>query len=569
MKKLINLPEAVVRESLEGIVAMRPELRLLGDSNTVVRAPLEDQGKPQVAVLSGGGAGHEPAHAGYVGSGMLAGAVSGEVFTSPSVDDVLDAVRAVDRGAGVVLVVKNYTGDVLNFGLAAEIARVEGIETAMVTVADDVAIATTDAGPGARGLAGTVFVHKIAGALAAEGASVEEIATQAQAAADDMATMSVALGACTIPAAGKPSFELGVHEIEWGLGIHGEPGSSRSEVMSARDTVQQLISKTLDSLAPSQNDPVAVLVNNLGGTSSMEMSLIAGEIVQQLRKHGVRVCRLWCGTYLTSMEMPGCSLTVMKADEERVRLLDREVDVFAWHNGAGFVNEESTLDASVATLRGPDQENVEVLDDAGRQRIKGILADVIAAEPMLTDMDQKVGDGDLGFSLKRGAEAIEAEVDTLPASWADVLAHVSATVRKSVGGTSGPLYAVMLLRMAEALTTHSNAGPYSLNGWAHALNEGLKGIKDLGGARVGDRTMIDALHPAAEVFAGASDVDALEDVMNRAVEAARQGAEETTRMMAKRGRSSYVRERVLGHPDPGAYAIYLLIDAVRNVVVEN
>ncbi|MGO1532101.1 MAG: dihydroxyacetone kinase subunit DhaL [Micrococcaceae bacterium] len=568
MKKLINKPEDVVRQSLEGIVALRPDLRLLGGSNTILHLPADSTIKPQVAVLSGGGAGHEPAHAGYVGSGMLAGAVSGEVFTSPSVDDVLRAIRAVDQGMGVVLIVKNYTGDVLNFGLAAEIARVDGIETAVVTVADDVAIASAGSGPGARGLAGTVFVHKIAGALAAEGASVNEVATRSQAAADGMATMSIALGACTVPAAGAPSFELGTTEIEWGLGIHGEPGSERSEVMSAQETVSRLLSKTLESASLVKDDSVAVMLNNLGGTSIMEMTLVAGEVIRQLQVRKIDVSRMWCGTFLTSMEMPGCSLTVLRVDDELVRLLDRPVDVFAWANEGGLVNREMVVEEDEGLLEEVGRSNGLFLSDRDRERLKGILTEIIGAEPMLTDMDQKVGDGDLGISLKRGAEAIGETVDSLPVSWADTLARLSATVRKSVGGTSGPLYAVMLLRMAERLATENSEPSLSLHSWADALGGGLTGIKNLGGAQVGDRTMIDALAPAVEALSSSTERDTLEDVLNRAVEAARQGAEATAQMIAKRGRSSYVRERVLGYPDPGAYAIYLLLDAVREAVSE-
>lgn len=568
MKKLINKPEDVVRQSLEGVVALRPDLRLLGGSKTILHLPADSTIKPQVAVLSGGGAGHEPAHAGYVGSGMLAGAVSGEVFTSPSVDDVLRAIRAVDQGMGVVLIVKNYTGDVLNFGLAAEIARVDGIETAVVAVADDVAITSAESGPGARGLAGTVFVHKIAGALAAEGASLNEVATRSQAAADDMATMSIALGACTVPAAGAPSFELGATEIEWGLGIHGEPGSERTQVMSARETVSRLLSKTLESASLVEGDSVAVMLNNLGGTSVMEMTLVAGEVIRQLQMKKIDVSRMWCGTFLTSMEMPGCSLTVLRVDDELVRLLDRPVDVFAWANEGGVVNREMVMEESEGRLEDTGRSNGLFLSDRDRGRLKGILTEIIGAEPMLTDMDQKVGDGDLGISLKRGAEAIGETVDSLPASWADVLARLSATVRRSVGGTSGPLYAVMLLRMAERLATENSERSLSLHSWADALGDGLTGIKNLGGAQVGDRTMIDALAPAVEALSSGTERDTLEDVLNRAVEAARQGAEATAQMIAKRGRSSYVRERVLGYPDPGAYAIYLLLDAVREAVTE-
>src|SRR5476649_2333389 len=262
MKKLINDVSGVVPDMLDGIAALNPGLSLLQGSTIIVRADAEAAAaRGEVALISGGGSGHEPAHGGYVGPGMLSAAVAGEVFTSPSTDAVLDAIRAVAGAAGVLLIVKNYTGDRFNFGLAAEIARAEGIPTEMVIVADDVARSASGDHAGRRGLAGTVLVHKIAGAASAAGRSLPEVARIAWEVAGGLGTMGVALTPCTVPAAGKPGFELADNEIEWGLGIHGEPGVERGALKPAGQIVGRLLAKIIDDLALKPDDRVALLVD--------------------------------------------------------------------------------------------------------------------------------------------------------------------------------------------------------------------------------------------------------------------------------------------------------------------
>src|SRR5258708_933962 len=265
MKKLINDPRTVVREMLEGLVDLSPGQALLGSENVVVRADLPPADRrSEVAVLSGGGSGHEPAHAGYVGAGMLHAAVAGDVFTSPSVDAVLAAIRAVAGPSGVLLVVKNYTGDRLNFGLAAELARADGIPVETVVVADDVALRDTVEPERRRGIAGTVLVHKVAGAAAAAGLPLQDVAREAHAAAAAMGTMGVALGPCTVPASGRPSFSLGEGEIELGLGIHGEQGVKRTSLLQADALVEIILKTIVDDRRLKRGDSVALLVNGLG-----------------------------------------------------------------------------------------------------------------------------------------------------------------------------------------------------------------------------------------------------------------------------------------------------------------
>jgi len=279
MKKFINSPQDVVEEMLQGLVVLQPgSARLLGHK-VMVRADAAVVRDRQVAVISGGGSGHEPAHAGYIGAGMLSAAVLGEVFTSPSSDSVFAAIQAVSGKPGALLVVKNYTGDRLNFGLAAEMARAQGISVETVVVDDDVALKGTELATGARGLAGTVFIHKLVGAAAAEGKSLAEVVGTGKAAVERLATMGVSFSAGTSPAVGKPSFELGEREMELGLGIHGEPGVKRTELQSADELTQTLLSEILKHGNFGDEKRVAVMVNNLGATTYMELAIMARHVI--------------------------------------------------------------------------------------------------------------------------------------------------------------------------------------------------------------------------------------------------------------------------------------------------
>lgn len=332
MKKLINEPTQVTREMLEGFVAINPTLALLNDDTVVVRGDLAEWRKRGcVALISGGGAGHEPAHAGYVGEGMLTAAVSGEVFTSPSTDAVLSAIRACATPAGVLLIIKNYTGDRLNFGLAAELARAEGLPVEVVIVADDAAF---ERAPGQannrRGIAGTVFVHKVAGAAAATGATLTQVKAEATRAAEAVRTMGVALSACTVPAVGSPGFELAENEIEFGLGIHGERGVRRASLVSADEIATQLVGRLIEDSAPAAGDSVALLVNGLGATPLMELAIVARAALRQIHARNLRVERAWCGTFLSAIDMAGCSISIMPVDAERLSRLDASTTAPAW-----------------------------------------------------------------------------------------------------------------------------------------------------------------------------------------------------------------------------------------------
>jgi dihydroxyacetone kinase-like protein len=325
MKKLINDPADVVTEALRGVAAAHPEQRVDHDNKIVYRGDAPRPGK--VGLISGGGSGHEPLHAGFVGLGMLDAACCGEVFTSPVPDQMLAATKAVDGGAGVLHIVKNYTGDVMNFEMAAELAAAEtGVEVISVVTDDDVAVQDSTWTAGRRGVGVTVLLEKLAGAAAEQGRSLKEVADLAREVNANGRSMGIALTSCTVPANGKPTFELGEDEIEVGVGIHGEPGRSRAALQPARAIAAQLVEPILEDLPFRSGDGVIAFVNGLGGTPLIELYLMYGEVAQLLSDRGITPVRSLVGPYITSLDMAGCSVTLLKVTDELLRLWDAPVN---------------------------------------------------------------------------------------------------------------------------------------------------------------------------------------------------------------------------------------------------
>ena len=560
MKKLINDPRHVVREMLEGLVDLHPSLALMADETVILRSGMPAPPERPVAVVSGGGAGHEPAHAGYVGPGLLAGAVAGDVFTSPSVDAVLAAIRACAGPAGAVLIVKNYTGDRLNFGLAAEMAQAEGIPVETVVVADDVALRGRVEAARSRGIAGTVLVHKVAGAAAAAGRSLAEVATAAREAASRLGTMGVALSACTVPSVGKPGFVLADDEIELGLGIHGEAGMERGPARPADALVDILVGRIVEICGLSAGARVALLVNGLGATPPMELAIVARRALSALRERGIAVERAWAGDFLTALDMAGCSISVMTVDDDLLAALDAPASAPAWPGG-GRVEAERRLVASARQPEAPRTTDTPFPLEPGFRKALDAAADALrASEASLADLDGRAGDGDLGASMVRAAEAIGTVTTGSRSSPAAMLAALGEALRKAIGGSSGPFYAAALLRGARRLGEASQPSPAD---WASAFDEAVTAIEQMGGAKPGDRTMLDALRPAADAFHAAITADRGPAAAWRAAtEAAEAGAEATTRMQPRLGRASYLGERALGIPDAGASAVVVWMKAV-------
>lgn len=555
MKKLINRPEAVVAEMLDGFLRIHPNLQKLADYPVLLRLDAEQVRHRQVAVISGGGSGHEPAHAGYVGTGMLSAAVAGEVFTSPPVESVAAAIRAVAGPPGALLIVKNYTGDRLNFGLAAEIARGEGIGVETVLVADDIALAETHDSTSRRGIAGTVLVHKIAGAAAAQGRNLESVAESAQRAAASVATMGLSLSAGIIPAVGKPGYELGEQEVELGLGIHGEPGVRRLNLETADQLAERITQAIVSAHGLKPSEKVVVLVNNLGATTQMELAIFARKALLLLETHGCVVERIYAGTFMTSLEAAGLSLSIMRVNEEQLELLDAPASAPAWPNVTAM-RPSPVAERVIAPRKAQKHFAVQTGSERSavlERAIHAACQALIETESRLTDMDRVVGDGDLGINLARTARAIQNALPGYPLySAVETLRRLSMDVQDLLGGSSGPFYGVFLLRVANSLAGDDSSDPRC---WASASVDGCHAISELGGAVPGDRTMLDALVPFAESFSQSLD-------LNFAVRAAQSGAEATAQMMPRRGRSTQLGDRALGHPDPGAMAASIWLSAV-------
>jgi dihydroxyacetone kinase len=566
VKKLINDPLQVVSEMIEGLVLADDRLTRLAGENVVLRRDhAEHAASGKVALISGGGAGHEPAHAGYIGQGMLTAAVVGEVFTSPSVDAVLAAILAVAGPGGVLLIVKNYTGDRLNFGLAAELARASGVMVDVVVVGDDVALDTDDGAVGRRGIAGTVLVHKVAGAAAEAGLSLAEVKREAQAAIDAVFSMGLGLGACIVPAAGTPGFELSDTEVEYGLGIHGERGAKRGPIAAADVMLDTLLDRLMERGGLRAQERVALLVNNLGGTAVQELAIVARHALKRLEAAKIEVALVQVGTFLTALEMPGCSLSLMRLDEARRERLLAPASAAAWSVPTHPVPVAPSVPArtvkQTTLAEGPAWT---ATGQASRfaDAIRAVTAALQKAEHELTDLDSVVGDGDIGLSLARGARGVEAALPELDTNHPAVaLQTIASVLRRELGGTSGPLYAAFAVRAASHLAERDEAD--SASAWAAAFRAGIEGVQALGGGKAGDRTMLDALLPAADAMdAAVARGDTAPAVLQAAIKAAHAGVDATKQMRPRLGRSSYLGDRALGHADPGAFAVALWLEAI-------
>jgi dihydroxyacetone kinase len=535
MKQFINSRETLVTEAIEGMLRTGAGRLARLDGYPHIKVVVRtDWDRSKVALVSGGGSGHEPSHAGFVGQGMLTAAVCGEVFASPSVDAVLAGILAVTGKAGCLLIVKNYTGDRLNFGLAAERARAQGLMVSMVIVDDDVALPHL---PQPRGVAGTLFVHKIAGALADQGADLDAVTEAARRVIDGVVSIGMSLDTCTIP--GSPREDrIPSGKAELGLGIHGEPGIEQVDFSTARDAIERVV----DRLAPRIGaGPHVALLNNLGGTTPLEMAVLADELTRS-RIGGQIRWLIGPAPMMTSLDMRGFSVSLLPASGADEAALMAPVAPWAWP-GCLPVTE-------VAVMPLPDGltpiRPIPSANDATRAFVERCCRILIAAEPDLNALDAKSGDGDTGSTLATAARALIDALDRLPlADQTQLYRAIGLELSQTMGGSSGVLLAIFFAAAGDALA----AGKDPIEG----LKAGLDRIQQVGGARPGDRTMIDALLPALE---------ALHDGFAAAARAARDGADATARITrARAGRASYLAEANLaGHNDPGAEAVARLFE---------
>lgn len=535
MAHFINRKEDVVIEAIDGLLATSrsPLARLDGYPHirVVVRS---DWDKSKVALVSGGGSGHEPAHAGFVGAGMLTAAVCGDVFASPSVDAVLAGILAVTGPSGCLLIVKNYTGDRLNFGLAAERARAFGLNVSMVIVDDDIALPDL---PQARGVAGTLFVHKIAGALAESGADLDTVTAAARRVVAGTKSIGMSLDTCTVPGSPKED-RIPEGMAELGLGIHGEAGVEQVDFSDARSAMAAVAAK----LAPTIDDrPHVALIDNLGGTSVLEMSVLTHELINSaVGKHISHV--VGPAPMMTSLDMRGFSISLYPADKADLDALGQPVALAAWPGLA------AVRPVAVAAL--PDGLTPITPLPSDHKETREFLINcchvMIAAEQDLNALDAKSGDGDTGSTLAGAARALIKAMDRLPLSdHTQLYRAIGLELSQTMGGSSGVLLAIFFAAAGD--------GASSGLPMRDALKAGLARMQEIGGAQVGDRTMVDALAPA---------LDALGESIGAAATAARAGANMTGKLLrAKAGRAAYINAKQLeGHVDPGAEAVARLFE---------
>lgn len=535
MAQFINKREDVVIEAVEGLLATSgvPLARLDGYPHirVVVRA---DWDKSKVALVSGGGSGHEPAHAGFVGAGMLTAAVCGDVFASPSVDAVLAGILAVTGPAGCLLIVKNYTGDRLNFGLAAERARAFGLNVSMVVVDDDIALPDL---PQARGVAGTLFVHKIAGALAEDGADLDTVTSAARRVIAGTKSIGMSLDTCTVPGSPKEDrIPKGMAEL--GLGIHGEAGVEQVDFSGAQSAMAAVAAKLKSTIGEA---PHVALINNLGGTSVLEMSVLAHELIRSdIGAHISHV--VGPASMMTSLDMRGFSISLYPASREELIALGQPVGPASWP-GLSMVHPVSVValpDGLTPIMPLPSEHKPT------RDFLIGCCNVMIAAEQDLNALDAKSGDGDTGSTLAGAARALVKAMDRLPLSdHTQLFRAIGLELSQTMGGSSGVLLAIFFAAAGDGA---SSGLPIR-----DALKAGLARMQEIGGANVGDRTMVDALSPA---------LDALDGGLKAAASAARAGADRTaTLARANAGRAAYINAKQLhGHADPGAEAVARLFE---------
>ncbi|WP_370160547.1 dihydroxyacetone kinase subunit DhaL [Limimaricola soesokkakensis] len=569
-KKLINAPEDIISEAIEGMVGAHPEmLRVAGATGRAVVA-VDGPRDGKVGVVVGGGSGHEPAFAGYVGRGLADAAAVGNVFASPSPEQIMDAARAVDGGAGVLFLYGNYTGDVMNFDMAAEECEAMGTPARALAVTDDVASAPKGREAERRGIAGDVFVFKVAGAAADAGRDLDACLAAARAANDATRSMGVALSACSMPQTGKPNFEIGADEMEIGMGLHGEPGMRRGPLEPADAVAAELMAPILDDLGLDAGDEVALLVNGLGATGLLELYILHRKVAAILRERGVRIHHSRVGEFATSLEMAGASVTVMKLDADLKALLDAPCRSPAL-SVAGALEPAGTLTArhGGGARRGASVDRSQLASggavDASlfRDLMRAAGAAIHERRDWLSELDGVIGDGDHGVTMDIGWTAVARALDEAgDETVSESCERMARAFLDAVGASSGPLYASAFRRAGEAVSDRLDLDARAMVAWIEGM---ATGIQSRGGAQIGDKTMIDAWLPAAaKARAALSSGGDLDACLDAACQGARSGRDYTAEIESRRGRSAKLGARSLGHMDPGAASAHLMLEAIRD-----
>jgi len=590
MKKIMNNPQNIVIEMINGIVAAHPELCADAKYKFICK---KEPDRDKVTLISGGGSGHEPAHAGFVGEGMLDCAVCGDVFASPSQIQVYKAITETAGSKGSLLIIKNYSGDVMNFKNAAELAKEDGIDVDYVIVDDDIAVEDSLYTVGKRGVAGTIFVHKIAGAAAAQGKSLADVKKLAEKTIANVKSIGFALTSCSLPAKGEPIFELGEGDMEYGVGIHGEPGIRREATKTADDLAKDAVSSLIKAAELKADSEVAVMINGFGATPLMELYVLNNSVAGQLHNMGIKTATTFVGNYMTSLDMAGASITILTLDDELKTYLSAPAKTPAFvignpcnaddTQGTSFASNPYTPLSGLPVKTGSytletDQKHASIVGEKLSKDNMVYIVDllsqeIIANEAYFCQLDSIAGDGDFGASLAKGFRKLKDEWQDILAKGNDIggfLTECSLVIMEECGGASGPIWG-SAFKGAGKSTKGKNQ--LSVADFADMLQSAAAAIRLTGersfgrGAEVGDKTLMDALIPCADAWtAAAKNNFALKEAFAAGVQGAVAGAESTKNITAKMGRAGNVGERSLGHPDAGAQALGELFTTIASAI---
>ena len=573
MKKIINKPETVVMEMCRGIAEAHPELEFAASHKIIKKREINCE---KVSLISGGGSGHEPAHAGYVGAGMLDAAVCGDVFASPSQIQVYKAIKETASKRGTLLIIKNYSGDMMNFKNAAYLAEEDGLTVDYVKVEDDIAVQDSLYTVGRRGVAGTVFVHKIAGAAAEAGIDLTEVKRIAQKAADHVKSIGFALSSCVVPAKGSPTFELGEEEMEYGVGIHGEPGIRREAVITADEAAERMTEALLGELQIKEgsDNEVAVLVNGFGGTPLQELYLLNHSVMKELKKRKVKASRVFVGNYMTSIDMAGASVSILKLDDELKAYLCAPSDAPGFKvrgdepDARGTEEETQAIEKVISYTVETDEQQAVIRQEKitfGNLvfMIDQMSETIIKKEVFFCELDSHAGDGDFGMSIAKGFRELKRQwaVVTRPeiTTCGAFLLECSMIIMEYCGGASGPIWGSAFRNAGKEAGDKTEL---TKTEFAEMIQAAVKGIQSTGersfgrGAVVGDKTLIDALVPCADTWTALAEADEpVKEIFAKAAEAAVEGARKTEEIVARMGRAGTVGERSIGYPDAGAHGL--------------
>ena len=592
MKKIMNTAESFVYDMCHGLSKAHPELEFV-EKYKVVKKKVIDRDK--VTLISGGGSGHEPAHAGFVGVGMLDAAVCGDIFASPSQIQVYNALKLTASKKGTLMIVKNYSGDCMNFNNAGALAKEEGIEVDAVYVNDDIAVKDSLYTVGRRGVAGTVFVHKIAGAAAEQGKSLAEVKAVAEKVIANIRSFGFALTSCTVPAAGSPTFEIGEDEMEFGVGIHGEPGRKREKLITADELAARIVPDIAEDLGLKAGEEIALLINGFGGSPLQELYLFNNSVTNELEKAGVKIYKTLVGNYMTSIDMAGASVTFLRLDDELKAYLDYPVATPAITWGGSSKEDIAAREAIQALAKALNVtpatfakkaeavQEAAVEEEAGSYAFEGkpvigekintpgmgklvkLMADIIIENEVPFCKADRCGDGDFGMSIAKGFKQLKKDWDSRKkGDVGEFLISCSEVIMEYCGGASGPIWGSAFRYAGKAVKGKKEIDLADLAAIFQAAVEGVQetGRKSFGkGAVVGDKTLIDALVPAADTLtAAAKEGMKMKAAMKKAAAAAVEGADKTKFIQAKMGRAGVTDSE--GYPDAGAYGLGVIFTEI-------